>query len=490
MRKILKILFIGFLFIVSGCQREDPLSPSDNIPEYISLYDLQKLSTGNMKSNLISGIVISDRINNNTSPNVLILQEEVTLKVPEGEQAVHNFGIKLVFDKAHPFNKGDKIEVDISKLVLINEQGIMSIKDIPVNKALKIGTGKVNAQFVSVEEVTKNFKKYAYQVISLADGKFYGSGKLTEPLLYEESGKNLPLTILKGASFENEEYTQNLELLEGILTVDNNKPSLTIRNKDDIGTTDVIRVEVDNFDKLLPIKNQYDLSNVFNGGFYTNITTSGSSGNYLFFSLKGATGADASFTSSRDYLYLGRSDDTQSGYYSMGYYTFQPIKGNFRTLRTITVTFAGSKIGPTDKIIEAENMALKNGIYTYENYYSYFNQPQAGSYVQVSLSTRNEPYPMEIISDKYTDTGVWHTITFKVPTKREMLAKGIPQATIDDFLNSSEFSVSNMSMSREAPMELSEMTTEQGSNYVKNITTHRYGYNPVIISKIEYGYSK
>ncbi|WP_343610966.1 hypothetical protein [Chryseobacterium oranimense] len=51
-------------------------------------------------------------------------------------------------------------------------------------------------------------------------------------------------------------------------------------------------------------------------------------------------------------------------------------------------------------------------------------------------------------------------------------------------------SVSNMSKPREGGMETSNTTTEQGSGYVKNTTTTRFGYNPVIISKIEYGYSK
>jgi len=487
--KLINIIFTGILFMLSGCQRENPLVPSDHIPEYISLYDLQKQNTGNLNSYLISGIVISDRANHNTEPNTLILQEEVTLKVPEGEPAVRNFGIKLVFDKEHSFKMGDKIEVDISKLILTNEEGLMSIKAIPLTKAVKIGSGKVNVQFVNVEEVTKNFKKYAYQLISLADGKFTGSGRLTEPLLYTESETSLPLTILNTASFKNDEYSENMEMLEGILTYENNKPGLTIRNKDDIRTTDVTRVEVDNFDKLLPVKDPYSIENVYKG-FYTNFTVSGSSGNYLFFSLRGGTGADAGFTTPKDYLYLGLSDNTTSGYYSVGYYTFQPLKGNFNTLRTITVTFAGSKVGPSDKITHAENTSLKNGIYTYDNYYSYYNKPQLESYVQISLSTRNEPYPMEVVSDKYTDTGVWHIVTFKVPTKREMLEKGVSQATIDDFMNSSEFSISNMSMSREGPQELIDTTTEQGSNYIKNVTTRHYGYNPIIISKIEYGYSK
>jgi len=47
-----------------------------------------------------------------------------------------------------------------------------------------------------------------------------------------------------------------------------------------------------------------------------------------------------------------------------------------------------------------------------------------------------------------------------------------------------------MSKPREGVMETSDTATEQGSGYVKNTTTTRFGYNPVIISKIEYAYSK
>ncbi|GEM_PF-2492598 len=488
--KLIKILFIGCLFVILGCERENPLSPSDNIPEYISLYDLQKKGTGTLNSNLISGIVISDKANKNTSSNTVILQEEVILKVPEGEKAIQNFGIKLVFDHEHPFNMGDKIEVDISKLSFTNDQGMMSIKDIPVTKALKLGKGSVRTQFVSIEEVTKNFKKYVYQLISLGDGKFSGSGKFTEPLLYEETAGSLPLTILQGSSFENEDYTQNLEMLQGILTKNNDKPSLTIRNKDDISTTDVVRVVVDNFDKLLPLYNPYANTNIYGAGFYTNFTQSGQSGNYRFFSMEGGTGADGGFTSPRDYLYLGISDDTGSGYYSIGYFTFQPLKGNFENLRTITVTFAGSKIGPNDKIIDSEKKVLQNGTYTFTNYYSYYNTLRPDNYIQVSLDAYSAPFPIEVVSNKYADTGIWHTITLQLPTKREMILKNVTQEAIDAFLSSNVFSISNMSKPREGALETSETTTEQGSGYVKNTTINRYGYNPVIISKIEYGYSK
>ncbi|UWX61220.1 DUF5689 domain-containing protein [Chryseobacterium oranimense] len=488
--KLIKILCIGFLFMILGCERESPLSPSDSIPEYISLYDLQKKGTGTLSSNLISGIVISDRANKNTSPNTVILQEEVILKVPEGEKAVQNFGIKLVFDHEHPFNMGDKIEVDISKLSFTNDQGMMSVKDIPVTKALKLGKGSVRTQFVTIEEVTQNFSKYVYQLISLADGKFNGSGKFTEPLLYEETAGSLPLTILEGATFKNEDYTQNLEMLQGILVKNNDKPNLTIRSKDDVSTTDVVRVVVDNFDKLLPLYNPYDNTNIYSGGFYTNVTQSGQSGNYRFFSMKGGTGADGGFTSPRNYLYLGISDDTSSAYYSMGYFSFKPLKGDFEYLRTITVTFAGSNIGPNDKIIDSEKAVLQNGIYNYTNYYSYYNALQPDNYIQVSLDAYSAPFPIEVVSNKYADTGIWHTITLKLPTKREMILQNVNQDAINAFLSSNVFSVSNMSKPREGAMETSDTATEQGSGYVKNTTTTRFGYNPVIISKIEYGYSK
>jgi Family of unknown function (DUF5689) len=133
----------------------------------MSIADLRALYTGANTSGpqdkKITGVVISDRTFANTDPKNMILQD--------GDK-----GIAVRFSAAHTFDKGDKVDVDVSGVELSEFNGLMQLNAVPANNALKVGAGTVTPKEVTIATIKANLNAYESTLVKVKAATFTATG--------------------------------------------------------------------------------------------------------------------------------------------------------------------------------------------------------------------------------------------------------------------------------------------------------------------------
>lgn len=129
-------------------------------PVLVNILDLRKSYPGstttiNTKTK-IKGIVISDRIQENTTLRNVHIQDLTG-------------GIVVRFTANHSFDPGDEIEVDISNQEFTEFQGLLEINNVALNLATKTGTGKVTPRLITIAELLADFENLESTLVLIQD---------------------------------------------------------------------------------------------------------------------------------------------------------------------------------------------------------------------------------------------------------------------------------------------------------------------------------
>lgn len=461
-----KLLYtLTALVVLASCKKDNISTPVDNVPLHHTLQSMMKeLSTVSSymvpEGAFIRGVVISDKNNKNTEPNKLILQEQLR----EGGMVQKWAGVVLIFEAAHAFDLGSVINVDISGMTIEKDsKGALTIKNIPLNRALSAReTDKEFTYDISIKNLQDSIAHFANTLISLPQGTFTGgSGTLTGTLTYRDSSGSLPLVIMPGASFENKVYIQDISGVKGILRVVNGTPQLFIRNYADIDQfAPANRFVTDNLDS-------WDFgTSGWGKGFVTGVASYSTPEKSFY--LQGGSYEDAAFTNpSRPYIYYTSTD---LGYYGTTGLSATPFE-TLKNFREVKVTVAGSKI-----------MTTVMGS-SYDEGWSpvTFNPFLADNYFEVaafiSFMYKDIPLLTQQGTEEYrfTEAGVFHTVTFRMPSKAELL-ETIPLEELNDYYEQLKNGGGRLVIQNKS----SERQMSDKYDAEKN--------NPLIISQLVYGF--
>ncbi|WP_144243229.1 DUF5689 domain-containing protein [Sphingobacterium sp. ML3W] len=429
---------------LAACKKANQPTPPPVEVKSITFTELKALSTGTSvkvpDAKKISGVVISDVSGKNIDGKTVVLQE-----------ATDKPGIIIQFDAAQTFAVGDQLEVTISNQFLIQANGEVILDKVPLANAKKIGTGTVTARLTTADEVIKNTALWNGTLVTIGKGTFSGQGKYNGILEYTDATGKVKSNIASGAAFANAVYPFSIKSLTGIVRVVGTEVRIDLRNATDVGNN-IAYTYTEDFQKAVVGEVLWTgFNNVFNlvTGDWTNKMN-----DYAF--LKGGDKeADKDFlTAGKIYFY-----PVYSGTIGEFNTNFEDTK--LKGVKYVTVTFAGSYLNKN-----MGNMTATDVLDVFD--------PAKHSYTfevrPVIEKTEFASFGMEIgLTAEFKDQGKFHTVTFAVPSKEELVAKGATAEQADFFINNPDFNFLLTSSKR-------------GSYSFQSIGT------PVIIEKIEFGF--
>ncbi len=177
----------------------------------------------------IKGIVITDKSNGNFDDNKLVIQQGDNLS-----------GIIIHFTAAHNYSTGDEVEINISNLTLDNKNYGLQVFNVPIQNAVKTGTGTIAARITSITELINNFRNWESTLITLPNATLSSPlGKQWNgTLLINGQEGTLQHFTLPTAKFANQPFPPTqLKTITGMAVLVNQVKSLMIRNTGDIDTT-------------------------------------------------------------------------------------------------------------------------------------------------------------------------------------------------------------------------------------------------------------
>ncbi len=477
---LLLVIAIGMSFV--SCKKDKNIAPAAVPAQTISFTDLKKLSTGaSVKvpdAKKITGIVISDISNKNIDAKTVILQE-----------ATGKPGIVITFDAAQTFAAGDQVEVNISNQVLAQVNGEIQLTNIPSANAKKTGTGTIVPAITNAADVIKNATALAATLVTLPAGNLSGgNGEYSGALTYTDSTGTVQSDVLAGAVFENTGYPASSNSYTGIVRINGSKVTVDIPNTTNVPPGAIKRlVTIDfqdakggNVDPAVPSF----LTPDYAGTIKTATSDWGNTinGTNLCWLFPGSQ-FDGDFTSSgRKYLYLGYGDDPNLNnggklidfsYNSLPYTTL-----NLAGLKTVSVTFAGSKVSGKGVLPASASLT---GVPSFD--VLPFNP--ATDFIQVGLTfsplipgngdfATFAPALIKLtkLSPKITQLGQFYTLTWTIPTQAELTAAGLGSDQVAAVLDNPDFTIINTSHKAAG-------ANPQGAQLT-----------PVLIDKVVLGFSK
>lgn len=480
MKCFLLVFAIGISF--ASCKKDKKTDPAPVPAEAISFAELKKLSTAaSVKvpdAKKITGIVISDASNKNIDAKTVILQE-----------ATGKPGIVITFDAAQSFAPGDQVEVNISNQTLAQVNGEIQLINILSAKVQKTGTGTITPAIINADDVVKNAVALSGTLVTLPAGNLSGgNGKYTAGLTYTDATGAVQSNVLAGAAFENTAYPVSANSYTGIVRVNGNKVSVDIPNTTGVIPGAIKRLVTIDFqdakgghvDLSVPSFLTPDYAGTINTatGDWGNITN----GTNLCWLFPGSQ-FDGDFTSAgRKYLYLGYGDDpglnNGGQLIDFGYNSLPLTTLNLAGLKTVSVTFAGSKISGTGVLPASTSLT---GVASFD--VLPFNP--ATDFIQVGLTfsplipSNGDPatfFPALIkltkLSPKITQLGQFYTLTWTIPTQAELTAAGLGSDQVAAILDNPNFTLINT------------------SHKAAGANTQGAQLTPVLIDKVVLGFSK
>lgn len=451
---------------ITACKKDKPVDPTPTPVEVVAItvQDLKSLAKDAAvtvpEGRKISGIVISNVDEKNIASASLIVQEET------GKP-----GIVVNLSAANTsFKSGDKVEINISKQKLEKVNGEIVLTSIPLANVTKTSTGTIMPKETTVQELSANAAAWDGTLVKLPAGRFYGGdGRYVAGIEYADASGRVKAGVLDGATFKGQAYAASVSQLVGIVRVEGTVARIDIRNTSDVTGGEITRLLVEDFSDVNYFIQHPDYnSEIIQSGFTTAKEEWSNAVNACFL-LKGDRFDGSFLSANRKYLYLVNGPRKSDGLNLSNSLqsSFQNLK--LKGLKTITVTFAGSKMVGTDILKSNADGAPSTSVAAFDQSVDYF---QLGVWFQ--LSSRNG---FQLNSAKFTKTGEWITATFTLPTKAEMLAMGLPRVTeenIDAFLENPTAIFYNLSI----------RTNDQNNRDDEGI---RKFAAPIVFDRIEFG---
>ena len=449
-KSTIKKALLAFTIVLSmAACKKDKNEPTPTPPvdvKAIALTDLKALSTGaSVKvpdGKKIAGTVISDVSSKNIDSKTVVLQETST-----------QTGIVITFDAAQTFALGDQLEINVSNQTLAQVNGEVILQNIPAANAKKTGTGTITAKATTVAAILANKAAVDGTLVTIAATELTGGdGKYTGTLTVSDGAGTIKSNVFAGATFENKDYPVSLSSFTGIVRINGTDTRVDIRKTDDVSSGDVIRLMTDDFSTATFADFQI-------GNTQIPFINDGAS---LFAHLSN----DDFLTKGRKYVYLPipapynlRAQNPNDSKY-------------FSDLKTVTITFSGSKATGDFVPYPEEYPDFKWN-------FPVFNAATETVGVAIVIRGGNTVnYPIAIANVK--DLGVSHTLTVNIPRNIDDIKKALTKANYTGDLQSAADEI------------LLTMNTTGTTIGFQNMSTAVSGSNttPVILEKVVFGFTK
>lgn len=198
-------------------------------PVLINILDLRKSYTGstttiNTKTK-IKGIVISDRIQENTTLRNVHIQDLTG-------------GIVVRFTANHSFDLGDEIEVDISNQEFTEFQGLLEINNVALNLATKTGTGAITPKLLSIAELLADFENLESTLVLIQDVNISNASASTYSgtCSIQDATGIMDLYTRPASKFSNETFPVSKVKITGIVNQGGNSMAMqvSVRSTSDV----------------------------------------------------------------------------------------------------------------------------------------------------------------------------------------------------------------------------------------------------------------
>ena len=205
----------------------EALCGQGNPEDFISIADARDLFNGSVAvvpaGKHIKGIVTSDIANANLTNRNLFLQE------PGGA------GIAIRFDEPHNFSMGAELDINVGGLEVSEFNGLLQINNVPTGRVLPIGTGSVDPQVVTIEDLLDNFDDYESELVRINGVTLNGDDYAFDTEV-TDGNESIVLFGTTYSTFANTTVADNEVDLIAIVSQGGNDAvaQLIIRNLDDV----------------------------------------------------------------------------------------------------------------------------------------------------------------------------------------------------------------------------------------------------------------
>ncbi len=204
-------------------------NPPSGSEEYISLETL-RTDFANGKSTIdanrkISGIVISDWQNQNTTGLNLVIQDA-------------GIGIVVRFDEAHSFDLGNDVEIMVSGKTMSEFNGLLQVEDIELSAVTVLGTDNVpEPKEVSIQEILNNAEAWESTEVKISQVSITGGSVFSGALTVSDSTGSMTMFTRTAATFADTAVPTGTFDMTAVISQFND-PQLFIRNLADVGDVD------------------------------------------------------------------------------------------------------------------------------------------------------------------------------------------------------------------------------------------------------------
>jgi DNA/RNA endonuclease YhcR with UshA esterase domain len=170
----------------------------------------------------IKGIVISDRVNQNTDSRNLIIQDA-------------SAGIVVRFANSHTFDLNDEVEVDISNQALITFSSLLEVDNVPNANATKTGTGTVTPQVLTIAQINSGtWTNLESTLVKVNNCTISGAQPLSGSKTLNDGTGTLTLYTRSQATFASTNYPTGTVSITGFLGIFNTTKQISVRSMSDI----------------------------------------------------------------------------------------------------------------------------------------------------------------------------------------------------------------------------------------------------------------
>lgn len=128
----------------------------------ISITQLKQLFSGqsfNLPTYRISGLVISDKVHQNTAANQVVLQGNAT-----------DAGVILQFDHPVSYLQGDSLVINTAGAIIYNNYGTIALKNLSDNRIQVVGHGKtIRPTTATISQIRTSPQSYASRLTRISD---------------------------------------------------------------------------------------------------------------------------------------------------------------------------------------------------------------------------------------------------------------------------------------------------------------------------------
>ncbi len=196
--------------------------------QLMSIRDLRSLFTGVTtqvpSDRKIRGVVISDRIANNTDGRNLFVQ------ALDGSA-----GIVVRFTANHSYNLGDEVEIDISSQELSQFNGLLQVNNVAVDRSAVVASGLTPVvRTATIAQLNANGEQWESTLVRIAAASISGPGTpLSGTKTVTDATGNVPMFTRTAATFANATTPSGAVTLTAIVS-DFNGRQIILRNLNDI----------------------------------------------------------------------------------------------------------------------------------------------------------------------------------------------------------------------------------------------------------------